>query len=75
MSLSEIERAAGRAGFKQTDLRGAVELSFMRGASLLNVWPDGRWAFYSEVFYGKGPDRSGSDFKSLQLFLADLGRI
>jgi len=42
---------------------------FTRGANLLNVHTDGKWAFYTEVIDNKTPDMWGSDFRSLTRFL------
>jgi hypothetical protein len=69
MTPSDIEKAAVQAGFQRLPLKDSLRILFTRGASVLNVHTDGKWAFYTEIVDGKAPDQYGSDFQSLLTFL------
>jgi hypothetical protein len=69
MTPQEIDEAIGQAGFQRIHLKDSHCIVFMRGASMLYVHADGKWAFYTEIAEGKIPDVWGKDLDSLVPFL------
>jgi hypothetical protein len=74
MTLQDIEQTVGQAGFHRIPLNDSHRNIFMRGANILNILTDGKWAFYTEIADGKIPDAWGKDLESLVSFLTSASK-